>query len=169
MRMLAVQRAIRCLQGVCASIDKNDRSRASALLDYWTTGPRAPFDPSEKLSGYVKLNALYREFIEVWRFPVGYISVPFRRILQSFHVRIPKMAKELANPSCFLYGPGEAKFEDSPYPTIEEPHDVVLRIAYVGVCGSDVSPSKIFSPRISNPSNKISGSLLESRRNNNQS
>lgn len=48
------------------------------------------------------------------------------------------MANELVNPSCFLYGPGEAKFEDSPYPKIEDPRDVVLRIAYVGVCGSDI-------------------------------
>lgn len=51
------------------------------------------------------------------------------------------MASELANPACFLYGPGEAKFEDSPYPGIEDPHDVVIRISYVGVCGSDVSLS----------------------------
>lgn len=51
------------------------------------------------------------------------------------------MANKLSNPSCFLYGPGEAKFEDSPYPRIEDQYDVVLRIAYVGVCGSDVRPS----------------------------
>jgi len=48
------------------------------------------------------------------------------------------MATSFANPSCFLYGPGDARIEDSPSPTIEDPHDVVLRIAYVGVCGSDV-------------------------------
>ncbi|KAE8447695.1 hypothetical protein EG329_010502 [Mollisiaceae sp. DMI_Dod_QoI] len=48
------------------------------------------------------------------------------------------MANTLANPSCWLYGPGDARIEDSPYPTIQDPHDVVLRIAYVGVCGSDV-------------------------------
>ncbi|KAH6676457.1 sorbitol dehydrogenase [Halenospora varia] len=44
----------------------------------------------------------------------------------------------MENPSVFLYGPGQAKIENSPYPTITDPRDVVLRIAYVGVCGSDV-------------------------------
>lgn len=43
------------------------------------------------------------------------------------------------NPSCFLCGPEVAKFEDSPYPMIQDEHDVILRIAFVGVCGSDVS------------------------------
>lgn len=44
----------------------------------------------------------------------------------------------MANPSCLLYGPGDARFEDRPVPTIEDPLDVILRIAYIGVCGSDV-------------------------------
>lgn len=48
------------------------------------------------------------------------------------------METTIQNPSCFLYGPGIAKFEDSPYPIIKDQHDVILRIAYVGVCGSDV-------------------------------
>ncbi|KUJ16156.1 sorbitol dehydrogenase [Mollisia scopiformis] len=48
------------------------------------------------------------------------------------------MSSSLANPSCYLYGPGDARIEESVYPTIEDPHDVVVRIAYVGVCGSDV-------------------------------
>lgn len=43
------------------------------------------------------------------------------------------------NPSCLLYGPLDARFEDRPFPVIENPHDVVVRIAYTGVCGSDVS------------------------------
>jgi len=51
------------------------------------------------------------------------------------------MADSLKNPSCFLYGPGVAKFEESPYPKIEDQCDVVLRIEYVGVCGSDVNSS----------------------------
>ncbi|KAL2070555.1 hypothetical protein VTL71DRAFT_13581 [Oculimacula yallundae] len=42
------------------------------------------------------------------------------------------------NPSCYLYGPGVAKIEEAPYPVIEDQHDIVVRIAYVGVCGSDV-------------------------------
>ena len=44
----------------------------------------------------------------------------------------------MQNPSCLLYGPGDARFEDYPRPTIEDPHDVIVRIAYIGVCGSDV-------------------------------
>ncbi|KAK2803480.1 hypothetical protein FQN50_006991 [Emmonsiellopsis sp. PD_5] len=42
------------------------------------------------------------------------------------------------NPSWFLYGPGEAKLETLPAPEIKDAHDVIVRIAYVGVCGSDV-------------------------------
>jgi D-arabinose 1-dehydrogenase-like Zn-dependent alcohol dehydrogenase len=48
------------------------------------------------------------------------------------------MATGLKNPSVFLYNPGVAKIEESPYPEIKDAHDVILRIAYVGVCGSDV-------------------------------
>lgn len=47
----------------------------------------------------------------------------------------------MQNPSCLLYGPGDARFENTSLPTIEDPHDVIIRIAYVGVCGSDVSSS----------------------------
>lgn len=43
------------------------------------------------------------------------------------------------NPSFFLYGPGEAKYGDQAIPTLDDPHDVIIRINYVGVCGSDVS------------------------------
>ncbi|CAF9936882.1 hypothetical protein IMSHALPRED_010939 [Imshaugia aleurites] len=42
------------------------------------------------------------------------------------------------NLSCFLYGPGDARYEDRAVPEIEDPHDVIIRINYVGVCGSDV-------------------------------
>ncbi|KAJ5306879.1 hypothetical protein PENANT_c003G02256 [Penicillium antarcticum] len=44
----------------------------------------------------------------------------------------------MQNPSCLLYGPGDARFEDRPMPTIDNPFDVIIRIEYVGVCGSDV-------------------------------
>ncbi|CAM1507627.1 Fc.00g072680.m01.CDS01 [Cosmosporella sp. VM-42] len=44
----------------------------------------------------------------------------------------------MQNPSCFLHGPGIAKFEDLPLPRVVDPHDVIVRIRYVGVCGSDV-------------------------------
>ncbi|KOC15111.1 D-xylulose reductase A [Aspergillus flavus AF70] len=45
---------------------------------------------------------------------------------------------ESNNPSWFLYGPGEARLQSLPIPEIQDPHDVIVRIAYVGVCGSDV-------------------------------
>ncbi|KAJ5591936.1 uncharacterized protein N7459_002305 [Penicillium hispanicum] len=44
----------------------------------------------------------------------------------------------MQNPSCLLYGPGDARLEDLPLPVLEGPDDVIIRIAYVGVCGSDV-------------------------------
>lgn len=53
------------------------------------------------------------------------------------------MTSSLKNPSCYLYSPGVAKIEEAPYPTISDQHDVVIRIAYVGVCGSDVSNPSI--------------------------
>ncbi|CAM1509710.1 Fc.00g000450.m01.CDS01 [Cosmosporella sp. VM-42] len=42
------------------------------------------------------------------------------------------------NLSCLLYGPGKVRFENRPVPVIEDPHDILIRIAFVGVCGSDV-------------------------------
>ncbi|OKL59759.1 hypothetical protein UA08_04501 [Talaromyces atroroseus] len=41
------------------------------------------------------------------------------------------------NLSCLLYGPGKVRFENRPIPTIDDAHDVLVRISYVGVCGSD--------------------------------
>ena len=49
------------------------------------------------------------------------------------------MSLPIKNPAYFLHGPGIAKIDNTPYPTIEDPHDVIIRIAYLGVCGSDVS------------------------------
>jgi D-xylulose reductase len=53
------------------------------------------------------------------------------------------------NPSIVLYGPKNAKLEDKPGPEELDAHDVLVRIAYVGVCGSDVrlpSPSLTLPP-----------------------
>lgn len=44
----------------------------------------------------------------------------------------------MQNPSCLLYGPGDARFENIALPSIEDPHDVIIRIAYVGVSEKDV-------------------------------
>ncbi|KAK5557198.1 hypothetical protein LTR46_005009 [Exophiala xenobiotica] len=42
------------------------------------------------------------------------------------------------NPSVFLYGPGDARIEDTPEPEITDVTDAIVRIKFVGVCGSDV-------------------------------
>jgi D-xylulose reductase len=44
----------------------------------------------------------------------------------------------MQNPSIVLYGPRNAKLEDTPIPSLTSPYDVLVRINYVGVCGSDV-------------------------------
>ncbi|OCT47938.1 putative D-xylulose reductase A [Cladophialophora carrionii] len=44
----------------------------------------------------------------------------------------------LLNPSVFLYGPGKARIEDTPEPKITDPTDAIVRVKFVGVCGSDV-------------------------------
>ncbi|KAF2638401.1 GroES-like protein [Massarina eburnea CBS 473.64] len=44
----------------------------------------------------------------------------------------------MQNPSIVLYGAGSAKVEDKPIPEILQAHDVLVQIAFVGVCGSDV-------------------------------
>lgn len=51
----------------------------------------------------------------------------------------------MQNSSLLLYGPGQAKYEDRPIPEISEPDDVIVRVAYTGVCGSDVSPAVTIS------------------------
>ncbi|KAJ4316222.1 hypothetical protein N0V94_005570 [Neodidymelliopsis sp. IMI 364377] len=42
------------------------------------------------------------------------------------------------NPSIVLYGAHNARLEDKEIPPLLDPHDVLVRIAYIGVCGSDV-------------------------------
>ncbi|KAL2108274.1 hypothetical protein VUR80DRAFT_4008 [Thermomyces stellatus] len=42
------------------------------------------------------------------------------------------------NLSCVLRGAGNVRFEDRPIPEIKDPYDVIARVCYVGVCGSDV-------------------------------
>jgi threonine dehydrogenase-like Zn-dependent dehydrogenase len=45
---------------------------------------------------------------------------------------------EMKNPAYYLHGPEKAEIRDSPIPEIHDPHDVIVRIGFVGVCGSDV-------------------------------
>ncbi|KAJ5330479.1 chaperonin 10-like protein [Penicillium atrosanguineum] len=42
------------------------------------------------------------------------------------------------NLSCVLFGAGKVRFENLPIPPLDDPHDILVRVAYVGVCGSDV-------------------------------
>jgi hypothetical protein len=62
----------------------------------------------------------------------------YKKQQQQAQPRAPLSTASMQNPSCLLYGPGDARFENIPLPTIEDPYDVIIRIAYVGVCGSDV-------------------------------
>jgi threonine dehydrogenase-like Zn-dependent dehydrogenase len=55
------------------------------------------------------------------------------------------MTTQTSNFSCLLYGPHDARFEDRQVPVISDPYDVIIRIAYVGVCGSDVSLLSVHS------------------------
>lgn len=73
------------------------------------------------------------------------VSQPGKRITraieeaQSDILRMTSTAiSEMTNPSCLLYGPFDARYEDRPIPKIEDPYDVIVRVAYTGVCGSDV-------------------------------
>jgi D-xylulose reductase len=45
---------------------------------------------------------------------------------------------QMQNPSIVLYGAKNAQLEDKPITSPLDPHHVLVRIAYVGVCGSDV-------------------------------
>ncbi|KAL0258732.1 hypothetical protein SLS55_006235 [Diplodia seriata] len=47
-------------------------------------------------------------------------------------------AESEKNPSLLLYNPHDARHENRPVPQPSDPHDVLVRIAYVGCCGSDV-------------------------------
>ncbi|KAH7046647.1 chaperonin 10-like protein [Macrophomina phaseolina] len=47
-------------------------------------------------------------------------------------------AEDEKNPSLLLYNPHDARLENRPVPQPSDPHDVLVRIAYVGCCGSDV-------------------------------
>ena len=47
-------------------------------------------------------------------------------------------AYRVKNPTVMLYGPGRAQIEDTPEPEITHPTDAIIRIKYIGVCGSDV-------------------------------
>jgi D-arabinose 1-dehydrogenase-like Zn-dependent alcohol dehydrogenase len=44
----------------------------------------------------------------------------------------------MQNPSIILYGAHNAKLQDINIPELTDAHDVLVRIAFVGVCGSDV-------------------------------
>ncbi|KAF9692074.1 hypothetical protein EKO04_009885 [Ascochyta lentis] len=44
----------------------------------------------------------------------------------------------MQKPSIVLYGAHDAKLLDQEIPALTDPHQVLIRIAYIGVCGSDV-------------------------------
>jgi D-xylulose reductase len=57
------------------------------------------------------------------------------------------MTAQTSNLSCLLYGPHDARFEDRQVPVISDPYDVIIKIAYVGVCGSDVGLPSVYLKR----------------------
>lgn len=63
------------------------------------------------------------------------------------------------NLSCTLSAAGKVDFVDRPFPQIEDPHDVLVQIAYTGICGSDVSSFQMGPTRIGKLTSS-SGSLL---------
>jgi threonine dehydrogenase-like Zn-dependent dehydrogenase len=54
--------------------------------------------------------------------------------------------EKMQNPSIVLYGAKNAQLEDKPITEPLDPHHVLVRIAYVGVCGSDVSQLYCLTP-----------------------
>ena len=44
----------------------------------------------------------------------------------------------MENPSMYLHSPGDARMSEHPVPSIDASTDVILRMAFVGVCGSDI-------------------------------
>jgi len=67
------------------------------------------------------------------------------------------------NPGIYLYGPGDARLEDSPMPQITNPHDVIVRIACVGVCGSDVRQSRVTMHVLEKAKERDTGTFLDAR------
>ncbi|KAL1852841.1 Endo-1,4-beta-xylanase 2 [Diaporthe australafricana] len=57
--------------------------------------------------------------------------------IAAFALGLPA-AHVLTNLSCVLFGAGQVRFENRPAPAIQDPNDILIRISYVGVCGSDV-------------------------------
>lgn len=45
----------------------------------------------------------------------------------------------IQNPSFVLESVQKVKFEDRPIPKLQDPHDVLVRVKFTGICGSDVS------------------------------
>lgn len=53
-------------------------------------------------------------------------------------LKLDSLFTSMENPSVFLSGPFQARIEERPVPVINDANDVIIRIAYTGVCGSDV-------------------------------
>jgi len=60
--------------------------------------------------------------------------------------RTKQLNKCFQNPSIYLLGAERYKYADSAVPSISDPYDCIIRINFVGVCGSDVRlPSPLSS------------------------
>lgn len=54
------------------------------------------------------------------------------------HLNKPRLTRPQQNPSLLLHNPFDARPANRPTPQPTTPHDVLIRIAYTGCCGSDV-------------------------------
>lgn len=69
----------------------------------------------------------------------SFFQAVFKQILEQVNAEQRKHVSKREEPSCLLYGPFDARFIDRPSPVLNNLHDVIVRIAYTGVCGSEVS------------------------------
>ncbi|KAF1988653.1 hypothetical protein K402DRAFT_411547 [Aulographum hederae CBS 113979] len=58
--------------------------------------------------------------------------------LQLNFLHLPTLAMADKNPSFVLQKPLEIKYEDRPVPELKSPNDVLVRVQWTGICGSDV-------------------------------
>jgi hypothetical protein len=87
------------------------------------------------------------------------------KVRRYIHVLSREKSDMFKNISCVLQKAGLVKFEDRPAPTIgpEDSTEAIIRIKYVGVCGSDVRLPSAFCLAISAALLTISGPFLVTR------
>ncbi len=126
--------------GLNTAISPRDSNRAPTVQN----DTRAVSGPSD------------RQHLEMAGLPATRLLVSYNKLLKLEYTPcisqylIPGQSRNMTtetNKACLLYGPGDARFEEIPVPSLESnPRDVLVRIAYTGVCGSDVSSFRSHDP-----------------------